>query len=79
MRISSSESRLCSKERKESWTKERQKMKKAARPSIIVSIIVIIIAAIMFSNAIAQRPLRGRGQSDSQLEKPPVPKDENEK
>ncbi|MEA3225738.1 MAG: O-methyltransferase [Planctomycetota bacterium] len=56
-------------------------MKKAARPTIIVSTIIIVIVAIMFSNALAQRPSRGagRGQGDSQLEKPPVPKDDNEK
>lgn len=56
-------------------------MKKAARPTIAVSTIVIIIAVIMFSNALAQRPSRGagRGQGDGQLEKPPVPKDDNEK
>jgi len=56
-------------------------MKKATRPTIIVSVIVIAIAAIMFSKALAQRPFRsgGRGQADSQLEKAPVPKDDNEK
>ena len=56
-------------------------MKKAARPTIAVSTIVIVIAAIMFSNALAQRPSgrAGRGQGDAQLEKPPVPKDDNEK
>lgn len=56
-------------------------MKKAARSTIAVSTIVITIAVIMFSNALAQRPSRGagRGQGDAQLEKPPVPKDDNEK
>ena len=56
-------------------------MKKAARPTIAVSTIVIVIAAIMFSNVLAQRPSgrAGRGQGDAQLEKPPVPKDDNEK
>lgn len=56
-------------------------MKKAARPTIAVSIIVIAITVIMFSNALAQRPSgrAGRGQGDAQLEKPPVPKDDNEK
>ena len=56
-------------------------MKKVARPSIVVSTIVITIAVIMFSNALAQRPSgrAGRGQGDAQLEKPPVPKDDNEK
>ena len=56
-------------------------MKKAARPTIALSTIVIIIAAIMLSNALAQRPSggAGRGQGDAQLQKPPVPKDDNEK
>ena len=56
-------------------------MKKAARPTIVVITVVLAIAAIMFSNALAQRPSRGtaRGQGDSQLEKPPVPKNNNEK
>jgi len=56
-------------------------MKKAAGPTIAMSAIVIAIAGIMFSNALAQRPTgRGRsGQGDSQLEKAPVPKDDNEK
>jgi len=55
-------------------------MKKAAGPTIAMSAIVIAIAGIMFSNALAQRPTgRGRsGQGDSQLEKAPVPKDDNE-
>lgn len=56
-------------------------MKKAASPTVVIVTIVIAIAAIMFSNAFAQRPTgRGRsGQGDSQLEKAPVPKDNNEK
>ncbi|MFC1795170.1 O-methyltransferase [Planctomycetota bacterium] len=56
-------------------------MKKAARPTIVVSTIAIAIAVIMFSNALAQRPTgrSGRGQGNAQLEKPPVPKDDNEK
>jgi predicted O-methyltransferase YrrM len=54
-------------------------MKKAARPTVLARIIVIAVAAVMFSNAVAQRPFGRRGQSDSQLEKPPVPKDDNEK
>ncbi|MHC4117295.1 MAG: O-methyltransferase [Planctomycetota bacterium] len=55
-------------------------MKKAIRPTIAVSTIVIAIAAIMFSNALAQRPSRRgtAGQGDSQLQKPPVPKDADE-
>jgi len=56
-------------------------MKKAARPTIAVCAIIMLIAAIMFTNALAQRPSRGSGpgQGDSQLEKAPVPKDDNEK
>ncbi|UCE50168.1 MAG: class I SAM-dependent methyltransferase, partial [Phycisphaerales bacterium] len=54
-------------------------MKKVVRPTILLTIIVIAIAAITFSNALAQRPFRRGGQSDSQLEKQPVPKDDNEK
>ena len=56
-------------------------MKNAARPTIIVITVVIAIAAITFSNAVAQRPSRGGspGQGGSQLQKPPVPKDANEK
>lgn len=56
-------------------------MKNAARPTIVAITVIIAIAAIMFSNALAQRPSRGttRGQGDLQLEKPPVPKNDNEK
>ena len=56
-------------------------MKKTARPAIVISTIVIAIAAIMFSNALAQRPSRrgSRGQGDPQLEKQSVPKNDNEK
>jgi predicted O-methyltransferase YrrM len=61
--------------------KEKLKMKKATRSAIVVSTLIIGISAILFSNALAQRSSRGRrrGQSDSELEKPPVPKDDNEK
>jgi caffeoyl-CoA O-methyltransferase len=61
--------------------KEKEEMKNAARPTIVVITVVIAIAAITFSNALAQRPSRGMGsgQGDSQLQKPPVPKDTNEK
>ena len=56
-------------------------MKKAARPTIVIGTIVIAVAAIMFSNALGQRPTRGfrPGQGDAQLQKDPVPKDDNEK
>lgn len=56
-------------------------MKKAKRSTIVVSFIIIGISAILFSNALAQRSFRprGGGMSESELEKPPVPKDDNEK
>ena len=56
-------------------------MKNAIRPTIVVSFIIIGISAILFSNALGQRSSRpGRGgMSGSELEKPPVPKDDNEK
>ncbi|MHC4582227.1 MAG: O-methyltransferase [Planctomycetota bacterium] len=55
-------------------------MKQLSRSTIAVAI-VIGIAGILLSNAIAQRPSRGGrpAQGDSQLQKPPVPKDANEK
>jgi predicted O-methyltransferase YrrM len=56
-------------------------MKNAARTTIVVSTVIIGISAILFSNALGQRSFRqeGVGQSDSQLEKPPIAKDDNEK
>ena len=56
-------------------------MKNAARTTFVVSTVIIVISAILFSNAIGQRPSRPRAgrQSDSQLEKPPIAKDANEK
>lgn len=56
-------------------------MKNAARTTIVVSTVIIVISAILLSNALAQRPSRqGAGrQGDSQLEKPPIAKDANEK
>lgn len=56
-------------------------MKKAIPSAIVVSFVAIGISAILFSNALAQRSVRGRGggQGDSALEKPAVPKDDNEK
>jgi caffeoyl-CoA O-methyltransferase len=61
--------------------KEEFKMKKSTRSAIVVSTIIFGISAILISNALAQRSFRGRGggQSGSELEKPPVPKDDNEK
>jgi caffeoyl-CoA O-methyltransferase len=56
-------------------------MTNAIRPTIVVSFIIIGISAILFSNAFAQRSIRpgAGGMSESELEKPPVPKDDNEK
>ena len=56
-------------------------MKKVARSTIVVSTVIIGISAILLSNALAQRSSRGRGgeQSGSELEKPSVPKDDNER
>jgi caffeoyl-CoA O-methyltransferase len=57
-------------------------MKHAKRSTVAgVLVIVVTIAAILLSNAQAQRPSRGMraGQGDLQLQKPPVPKDDNEK
>ncbi|MHC4192495.1 MAG: hypothetical protein ACYSUB_22985, partial [Planctomycetota bacterium] len=56
-------------------------MKNATRSTIVAATIIIGVAGILLSNALAQRPSGGatRGQGDSQLEKPPVPKDDNEK
>ena len=56
-------------------------MKHAIRPPLVALTVVIVIAGILLSNAPAQRSFRGRraGQGDSQLEKPPVPKDDNER
>jgi predicted O-methyltransferase YrrM len=55
-------------------------MKNAARTTIVVSTVIIGISAILLSNALGQRSFRSRGgrQSDSQLEKPAFPKDDNE-
>ena len=56
-------------------------MKKSTRMAIAVSIVIVGISAILLSNALAADPPRARrgGQSDSELEKAPVPKDHNEK
>jgi predicted O-methyltransferase YrrM len=55
-------------------------MKNAARTTIVVSTVIIVISATLFSNALGQRPSRpGAGrQDDSQLEKPPIARDANE-
>ncbi len=56
-------------------------MKNAARTTIVVSTVIILISAILFSNALGQRSFRSRGgrQSNSQLEKPTIAKDDNDK
>ena len=61
--------------------KRESKMKKSTRMAIVVSIVIIGISAILLSNALAADPPRARRgvQSDPELEKAPVPKDNNEK
>jgi caffeoyl-CoA O-methyltransferase len=56
-------------------------MKNVARTTIVVSTVIIVISAVLFSNALGQRPLRpGAGrQGDSRLEKAPIAADANEK
>ncbi len=56
-------------------------MKNATRSTMIVSFVIIGISAILFSSALGQRSSRprGGGESGSELEKPPVPQDDNEK
>jgi predicted O-methyltransferase YrrM len=60
---------------------EEFKMKNTKRTTIVVSTIIIAISAILFSNVLAQRSSRSRGggQSVSELEKPPVPKNDNDR
>ncbi len=61
--------------------KEKEKMRHVRHSAIVAGILIIGISVILFSNAFAQRPPRPRGDgvSQSELEKPPVPKDDNEK
>ncbi|NIP26462.1 MAG: methyltransferase [Phycisphaerae bacterium] len=56
-------------------------MKSTKRATIVVITVVIAISAIFFSNVLAQRSSRPRrgGQSGSELEKPPVPKNDNDR
>jgi len=56
-------------------------MRKARRSIIAAGFVIIGISAVLLSNALAQRSPRGDPgeQGDSQLEKPPVPKDDNER
>ena len=60
---------------------EELKMKNTKRTTIVVSTIIVAISAILFSNVLAQRSSRSRGggQSGSELEKPPVPKNDNDR
>ena len=60
--------------------KEKIRMKNTKRSTIVVSFIIIGISAILFSSALAQRSSRPRrgGMSESELEKAPIPKDDNE-
>ncbi len=55
-------------------------MQRITRSTVVVSTVVIGILAILFSNALAQRSAgRGGGRGDSELERLPVPRDDNEK
>jgi len=56
-------------------------MKNTTRLAIVVSFVIIGVSAILFSTALGQRSLgtRGGGMATSELEKPPVTKDDNEK
>ncbi len=56
-------------------------MRHVRHSAIVAGILIIAISVILFSNALAQRPSRprGGGVSQSELEKPPVPQDDNEK
>ncbi len=46
--------------------------------SLIIVSLVIGISVFLFSDSLAQRPFRG-ARGDAAFEKPPIPKDENEK
>jgi len=57
-------------------------MRSTARSTVVVSSVALIgMLGLLFSKALAQRSSRGmgRGQGDSQFEKPPVPMNDNEK
>ena len=54
-------------------------MKHTRRTTIVINTVLILISAILLSNALGQQPSRpGGGQGDAQLEKAPVAKDDNE-
>jgi len=61
--------------------KEKIKMKNTTRLTIVVTTVIIAISATLLSNAIAQRSSRSRGggRSGSELEKPPIPKNDNDR
>jgi predicted O-methyltransferase YrrM len=56
-------------------------MKRTKKSTVVVSIMIMGMAGIFLSYALAQRGFRGggSGQGDAQLEKPSVPQNENEK
>lgn len=56
-------------------------MENSKRATLVVTTVVIAVSAILFSNVLAQRSFRSRGggQSGSELEKPPVPKNDNDR
>ncbi|MBN2129120.1 MAG: O-methyltransferase [Sedimentisphaerales bacterium] len=57
-------------------------MKRTVRTAVVITTVALIsVLGILLSDALAQRRPRGagQGQGDSQLEKPSVPKDDNEK
>lgn len=51
------------------------------KKTVLVSVVVLGLVGILLSSAVAQRRGRGRAdaQGDAQLEKPPIPRDDNEK
>ncbi|MHC4517091.1 MAG: O-methyltransferase [Planctomycetota bacterium] len=51
------------------------------KKTVLVSVVVLGLLGVLLSSAVAQRRGRGRAgvEGDAQLEKPPVPRDDNEK
>jgi len=56
-------------------------MKNLTRLGIVAGVVLVVVTGAFLSNAVGQRSFRpGAGaQSDAQLEKPPIAKDDNEK
>jgi len=54
-------------------------MKRIPRPALLASTLIVAMSTTLPSNSLAQRPPRGPRERGSELEKPPVPKDDNEK